>query len=387
MNTPYATLASIVTWAGGWRVSDDAGAVRRNDLRFIDLFAGCGGLALGFAQAGFDSVAAVEWDESAAATYRENIDQRIAVSDISAVAHWPAADVLVGGPPCQGFSQLGTRDPNDPRNRLWIEYVRALDQSGAEVFVMENVPQLLRSAQFALFRTEVEARGFAVSARVLLAADFGVPQMRRRAIVIGSRRGTPDFPIRSHGAGTGRPYVSVRDAFRAPRALPDDPDGVNWHVGRPGIRPTSITRYRAVPTDGGNRFQMQANLDTAGLGHLVPACWRRKQSGTTDVFGRLWWDRPSVTIRTEFFKPEKGRYLHPVADRPITVREGARLQSFPDTFTFSPDQSMVEVAKQIGNAVPPKLAHAVALAVLTHLRGAEVEGPRFIESKQLQLVG
>src|SRR5207244_5287069 len=125
--------------------------------------------------------------------------------------------------------------------------------------------------------------------------------------------------------------------------------------------------YRAVPKDGGNRFQMQANLEAGGNGSLVPACWRNKPTGTTDVFGRLWWDRPALTIRTEFFKPEKGRYIHPSADRAITVREAARLQSFPDTFIFPPGQSMVSVAKQVGNAVPPKLAQALARAIHEHL--------------------
>jgi DNA (cytosine-5)-methyltransferase 1 len=105
---------------------------------------------------------------------------------------------------------------------------------------------------------------------------------------------------------------------------------------------------------------MQRNLDKAGLGHLVPPCWRRKPSGTTDVFGRLWWDRPTVTIRTEFYKPEKGRYLHPTAHRPITVREAARCMSFPDDFVFPCEQSMTAIARQIGNAVPPLLARLIA---------------------------
>jgi DNA (cytosine-5)-methyltransferase 1 len=368
-------------------LSREALSVERVGVPFIDLFAGCGGLALGFMQQGFEPVGAVEWDPAAALNYRLNIDDRISVSDISGAADWPEAEVVIGGPPCQGFSQLGTRDPQDPRNRLWIEYVRVLDKSGAKVFVMENVPQLLRSPQFELFRRDTEARGFEVQAQVLCAADYGVPQMRRRAIVIGSKVGIPAFPAKSHGPGTERPYVSVRDAFAGPPELAETPDGINWHVGRPGIRASSITRYRAVPRDGGNRFQMQANLDDAGLGELVPPCWRRKVSGTTDVFGRLWWDRPALTIRTEFFKPEKGRYLHPTADRPITVREAARLQSFPDAFIFQPDQTTVEVAKQIGNAVPPRLATALAHAVLVHLRGQSATAPTADEVKQLELVG
>ena len=112
---------------------------------------------------------------------------------------------------------------------------------------------------------------------------------------------------------------------------------------------------------------MQAALDAEGLGHLVPRCWRNKPSGTTDVFGRLWWDRPALTIRTEFYKPEKGRYLHPVADRPLTVREGARCMTFPDDLRFPEHQSMTSVARQIGNAVPPQLAAILAASIAADL--------------------
>ena len=133
------------------------------------------------------------------------------------------------------------------------------------------------------------------------------------------------------------------------------PDFVAWH-GLYNPRPETLRRYAAVPLDGGNRFQMEENLDRAGLGHLAPPCWRRHRKGSTDVFGRLWWDKPASTIRTEFFKPEKGRYLHPSEPRAITVREAARLMSFPDEFDLPEDQSMTAIARQIGNAVPPLLA-------------------------------
>jgi DNA (cytosine-5)-methyltransferase 1 len=115
---------------------------------------------------------------------------------------------------------------------------------------------------------------------------------------------------------------------------------------------------------------MQRNLDRAGLGHLVPSCWRNKPSGTTDVFGRLWWDQPTLTIRTEFYKPEKGRYLHPSAHRPITVREAARCMSFPDDFVLPSDQGMTAIARQVGNAVPPLLAQRIAEALGAALDGA-----------------
>lgn len=359
-------------------------------MTFIDLFAGCGGLALGFKAAGFVPVGAVEMDPDAAATYALNVDPRIVVADISQVRDWPQVDLVVGGPPCQGFSQLGTRDPDDPRNRLWREYLRVLDASRADRFVMENVPQLLRSGQFAMFRAEVERRGFLVTTGVLTAADFGVPQVRHRAFVIGARSGSVALPEPTHGqrSAEGRPWVTVRDALSAPPALSERADGSNWHMDRPSIREASRIRYRAVPRDGGNRFQMQANLDACGQRDLVPDCWRRKTSGTTDVFGRLWWDRPALTVRTEFYKPEKGRYLHPSADRPITVREAARLQSFPDDFVFPEHQRMVSVARQIGNAVPPGLARAVAGAVMAASVPAgmarEVR-PRTRSARQLEL--
>jgi DNA (cytosine-5)-methyltransferase 1 len=298
---------------------------------------------------------------------------------------WPKADLVIGGPPCQGFSQLGARDPDDPRNNLWKEYLEVLDQSDAEFFVMENVPQLLKSPQFQMFLSEVKRprRDFKIRAAVLSAADYGVPQIRNRAIVFGWRRGEPNLPAPSFGANSPRqrPYLTVRSALHG---LPLEPDSQNWHRPRPNIRHTSLLRYAAVPIDGGNRFQMQARLDHDGMAHLVPQCWRRKTIGTTDVFGRLWWDRPAVTIRTEFYKPEKGRYLHPTADRPITIREAARLQSFPDSFRFPENQPMVSVARQIGNAVPPGMAKALAEQVKAHLSGDyAVEGAH---AGQLELV-
>lgn len=134
----------------------------------------------------------------------------------------------------------------------------------------------------------------------------------------------------------------------------EDPP-LDLHFGR-SPRPISIKRYRAIPKEGMNRFDLQRRVP-----ELTPPCWIRKTSGGTDLFGRLWWDRPAYTIRTEFFKPEKGRYLHPTQHRPITHREAARFQSFPDDFKFFGNK--IEIAKQIGNAVPPLLAAHVAKCV------------------------
>jgi DNA (cytosine-5)-methyltransferase 1 len=333
-------------------------------IEMIDLFAGAGGMTLGFVEAGFDPVFAVEIDPSAAKTYEANFGCHVYKGPIEDVEYFPPAQVIVGGPPCQGFSPLGRDRDADSRatmNELWREYLRAVRQVRPLMFVVENVPEFLKSAQFRVFeetcRDDELLSQYEIESRVLNAADFGVPQRRRRGFVIGSRIGKPSWPEVSNGqeAKPPRPYTSVREAIGD---LPLVPDGINLHIGR---NPTakSIARYEAVP-EGGNRFDLAANRPD-----LLPNCWKNKKSGTTDVFGRLWWDRPAFTIRTEFFKPEKGRYLHPQADRPITHREAARLQTFPDGFVF--EGSKIEVAKQIGNAVPARLAAAIAREIRASL--------------------
>ncbi len=335
----------------------------------IDLFAGCGGMTRGFVDSGrFEPTFAVEHDRDAATTYAANFGAHVHAGDIQDVRVFPSADVVIGGPPCQGFSPLNRDGVGFERRALWKEYLRALDDAGPRAFVMENVPELLVSEEYSTFREAVQARGFGVVEDVLNAADHGVPQRRRRAIAIGIRGSQPTLPSATHSdpaaprLGTER-WRTFRDAVEG---LPIRPDARDWHRPRTP-RPTSVRKYKAVPRDGGNRFEMQRNLDRAGLGDLVPACWRNKPTGTTDVFGRLWWDRPAYTIRTEFYKPEKGRYLHPSAHRPITIREAARCMSIPDDFVLPEDQSMTSIARQVGNAVPPLLARRIALTVAEHL--------------------
>jgi DNA (cytosine-5)-methyltransferase 1 len=383
-------------------------------LTLVDLFAGCGGMTRGFEDSdAFRSVFAVEFDRDAAATYVANFGDHVACGPIEDVAAFPAADVVIGGPPCQGFSPLNREAVGFERRGLWREYLRALEAIEPRAFVMENVPELLRSAEFAEFQKRAESLGFKVESDILNAADFGVPQRRRRAIVIGLRDGQIPWPAPTHAdpavnpmsfvtqrvtkdmgslpnprplvahrvtkrrglepaPADREPWVTFRDAVDG---LPLAPDGRRWHRAR-NPRPESVRRYKAVPRDGGDRFAMQRNLDRAGLGDLVPRCWRNKPTGTTDVFGRLWWDRPAITIRTEFYKPEKGRYLHPSAHRPITVREAARLMSFPDDFVLPEDQSMSSIARQVGNAVPPLLARRIAEALASLLGASEADGER-----------
>lgn len=329
-------------------------------LRTIDLFAGAGGLALGFqeAQRGFEPVFAVEIESAAARTFKSNFGCEVVDGPIQNVLRFPDAEVIVGGPPCQGFSPLG-RDRDDHSrallNELWQEYLRAVRQVMPLAFVIENVPEFQKSEQFDMLLTtlkrERKLRRYKVKYGVLNAADYGVPQRRRRGLLIATLDREPTWPpTETHGPNSPDrlPYRTVRDAIAD---LPLKPTDRDLHIGR-NPRPESIERYKAVP-EGGNRFDLMRKRPD-----LTPACWANKPTGTTDVFGRLWWDRPAFTIRTEFFKPEKGRYLHPKAHRPITHREAARLQGFPDWFAF--EGSKIEIARQIGNAVPPPLACEVA---------------------------
>jgi DNA (cytosine-5)-methyltransferase 1 len=345
-------------------------------LRVIDLFAGCGGLSAGFEATGkYEPVAAVESDLQAAATYAHNFGDHVFVGDIAdwADGSMPAADVVVGGPPCQGFSALGRRDPNDPRNKLWRHYVDVLSRVRPAFFVIENVPQFLGTTEFASLQAETSAGGALTSYRletfVLNAADYGAPQARKRAVVVGRRRELspigPPPPAAPKILGDAFPAwletrVDLNDLpsrnteFRG-KVVPGPFKLPELHFTRT-VPPLSMARYRAIPP-GGSRFHLPDELQTRG--------WRKHTRGTGDVMGRLSWDKPAVTIRTEFFKPEKGRFLHPTEHRPLTHAEAALIQGFPESFAWC--GSKAAIARQIGNAVPVPLARAVACHLATFI--------------------
>lgn len=352
----------------------------------IDLFAGCGGMSLGFAREGYVSQLAVEFDLQAAATYAANFDEsHVHFGDISNVrsAAIPPSDVVIGGPPCQGFSNLGSKDVNDPRNKLWKEYLRVVRQAKPKIFVLENVQRFLSSPEFQLLVDETKRgrlKGYRLTAGVLLAADYGVAQRRPRTIVIGSRIGEIPLPAPTHSKRAGDGLLAWETVRSRIEGLPEVPastelplsseeffgrivpgvfKGLDIHFGR---RPTarSLERYDYIPP-GGGRFDLPDRL--------LSRCWRDKRTGTTDVMGRMRWDAPSLTIRTEFFKPEKGQYLHPQweqsrtrrVNRVITHLEAALLQDFPADYLWC--GSKTGIARQIGNAVPVGLASAVARQV------------------------
>lgn len=349
----------------------------KTPFKVVDLFSGAGGISLGleeperlnglanldyeglgFDGQAFETVFAVELDDRSVETFRRNFDAEVLETDIREIdsfEEWNDADVVVGGPPCQGFSNLNstrTEELDDERNTLWRHYMRAVEDIEPDVFLIENVPRFLNSAQGARAVQIAEDIGYTTVVDTLWTHDYGVPQKRKRGFILGSKLGIPFFP-----ETLDEPARTVANAIDD---LPSEPTGENWHVERSGVTELSKNRMEEVPP-GGNRFDIPEEL--------LPECWKDKPTGGTDLFGRLWWDRPSVTIRTEFYKPEKGRYLHPEANRSITIREGARLQTFPDDFEFVGPRT--RVAPQIGNAVPPKLAYHLGQAIKSHLEGEE----------------
>ena len=350
-------------------------------LTVLDLFSGAGGLSAGVAApGGFRSVAAVEMDRAAAATYKLNHP----ATEVFAgpIQEWldqydvPSVDVIVGGPPCQGFSTLGKQDAEDERNALWYEYAKTIVRARPKWFVVENVATFMKSEQFGLFERETASGGmledWSFSARVVNAADYGSFQARKRAILIGHREDvmSPAWPAPTHAGRHRTVAEAIRglpepetDVWPTRTVVVDDevmPGGLTTdelQIGR-RYRQLSLDRFAVIPR-GGNRFDLPDDLKAP--------CWRKHTSGSGDVMGRLHWDKPSVTIRTEFFKPEKGRYLHPESHRVITHREAAILQGFPADYVWAGTRE--QVARQIGNAVPLELGAAVGRAILAAHRG------------------
>lgn len=347
-------------------------------LTVLDLFAGAGGITTGLHEVGgFATMAAVEMDTAAAATYKANYPgTRVFVEPIQ---DWvrdedvPTVDVIVGGPPCQGFSTLGKQDVEDDRNALWLEYARTIVKVRPKYFVVENVAAFMKSPQYRQFVAACAPGGmleeYRFQATVLNAADYGAFQSRRRAVLIGHRSDLefPGWPVKTHQGA----HRTVAEAFASVEGEPETKElparslqaatgvvlpgpftSTELHIGR-DYRQLSLDRFAAIPP-GGNRFNLPD--------HLKAKCWIGHTSGSGDVMGRLHWDRPAVTIRTEFFKPEKGRYLHPESDRAISHYEASILQGFPKDYRWV--GSKTAIARQIGNAVPIPLAAAIGRQLL-----------------------
>jgi DNA (cytosine-5)-methyltransferase 1 len=314
--------------------------------RIIDLFSGAGLFSEGFRQAGFVPVFAIDLDHDAVKTYNQNIVEVAVVGCVDETIELPKAEVVIAGPPCQGFSTLGRRDPADQRNQLSLALPSLVDKSGASVAVVENVPPFLNSAPWRKMESEFNKLGYAVQTWVLNAAHFGTPQLRERAFTIASRLGHLDEP-----EGNGD---LVQSATIFPRIAKGDPLHV-WPV------PTdlALTRMNLIPPRGDKRDVLRI------APHLSPPSWARVGAQATDVWGRVDPDKPTNTLRCRFQNPSTGRYIHPTENRVLSLREGARIQGVPDTWRFLGDRT--SIARQIGNGVPVALSRAVAQSVFKRL--------------------
>lgn len=338
----------------------------------MDFFSGAGGLSLGLKSAGFKSVFAFDSDPYACETYRRNLGGHIHQVDALAVTTefiWNATGLapgevtlVCGGPPCQGFSVQRRGHRVDPRNDLVVNFARLATAIAPAMILIENVPGLIGKRgieHLAMVSRILDAGGYEYISTVLKAANYGVPQHRNRAFIVAWRseivRGFA-FPRATHDETTWR---TVRDAIED---LPEPPEDYTEHPEfanhtRVRISPINEQRIAHVPPGGGRvdiplGLQLPCHRNDNGHRHL-------------DVYGRLAWDKPSSTITAMFDNFTRGRFAHPERNRSITAREGARLQSFPDMFRFYGPKK--DVARQIGNAVPPILATKLGEAIIEAL--------------------
>lgn len=337
----------------------------------IDAFCGAGGLSLGLTRAGFDVQFAFDTNEKAIATYKKNIGAHAHVLDASSVEGQSlplkgSVTLVAGGPPCQGFSVQRRGAREDARNDLIFEFLRLVGEVQPQLFLMENVAALASPRNRVYYQKLLKTAamlGYSVEASILNAADFGVPQIRKRLFVLGVRedlRGKINLPTRSIEVDEWR---SVRDAIQD---LPDPSSakGKLYPNHTPdNISPLNRERISHVPP-GGGRSDIPEHLRLPC--HSVSV----EVAGHRGVYGRLDWDKPAGTITTKCNSFTRGRFAHPTENRNISMREAARLQSFPDTFVF--EGGKVDVAHQIGNAVPPDLAYGIASDILKQLRRLEI---------------
>ena len=337
-----------------------------------DLFAGVGGMSQGFRMAGDFSVAfAVEFDKDIASAYQKNHPETdvypcdIRDIDIKELhAKHPHIDVIIGGPPCQGFSQKGKRlSLDDPRNFLFQQYVRFVEEFRPKYFVLENVPGIITTSN-GYFKDEIVAAfnklGYEVKYGVLKATDYGVPQDRHRAVFLGQLGNIEiDLPESLNVRTT------IKDAIYD---LPYIASGEGEEVSKYDKKATTPyqkelrgkckTLYNHVATKHNATALRRMAMVPVGEGGKVLPEEERTKSIYSGTYCRLLEDDVAATITTRFDTPSSGRFTHPFLNRCLTVREAARIQSFPDDFIFYGSKTIQ--MKEVGNAVPPLLAKAIA---------------------------
>lgn len=313
----------------------------------VDLFSGAGLFSEAFRSVGFRIIRALEKDTVAASTYQRNLGKHIECCDVREAIPDGSCSVLIAGPPCQGFSTLGSRNPNDERNTLSLEVVRFAKKLRPEVVVIENVASFINSEIWSRVVRSLRGCGYSVQSCVLNAADFGVSQLRKRSFTIAFRgRKCPDLSFKTRNART------VRQALHG---LPEIPDGRNAHYA-PIPSELALSRFKVIPSGGDKRDVMKT------APNLVPSSWWKCAGEVTDVWGRMEWDRPANTLRTCLLNPSKGRYIHPDQNRVISLREAARIHGIRDSWQF--EGLPTQIARQIGNSVPPPLGRVVARTLL-----------------------
>lgn len=330
-------------------------------LSAIDLFSGCGGLTLGLKKGGFSVLGAIDIDMLATETYQKNHPEvKVWNSDIRdlSVRELKKAlnlkrgdlDLLAGCPPCQGFSSMRTLNGKlyirDASKNLIFEFLRFAKGLRPKSIMMENVPGLASAARFKKFIKQLERLNYKVGYSIQNAAEHGVPQRRHRLIFLAGYKGLIGWPQRDKSPATVR---------KAIEGLPRHGSSGDPLHDYPEKRDARIKHLIArIPKNGGSRLDL-------GISRQLPC--HRKMNGFKDVYGRMEWDAPSPTITGGCVNPSKGRFLHPVFNRAITLREAALLQSFPRKYFFSLKRGKFPTALMIGNALPPEFIRRHAMKV------------------------
>lgn len=331
----------------------------------IDLFAGCGGLTLGMKNAGFATKVAVEINSHAADAYALNhpetrILQRnikdVTTKQIREILDGEELHLLAGCPPCQGFSsirRLNRELPiDDERNRLVEEFFRFVEKLKPKTFMMENVPSVANYPIFKKLLCKMKDEGYFIAIEALNVREFGVPQNRKRLIVVGSLLGKIEI------TNPKLPKTTVRDAI-FDLELPETSDDY-FHKIIPKHSERILDRIKLTPKDGGSWRELPEDY--------FLECHKKDNVGFNDVYGRLKWDDCSSTITGGCLNPSKGRFLHPEQDRVLTPREAALLQSFPRDYKFPINISKQELALLIGNALPPRFSFYHSSNISCHLK-------------------
>lgn len=335
-----------------------------NKYNAIDLFSGCGGLSEGLRTAGFDVVAAFDNDRDSVITYRLNHPntkvfegdiRNIDTNNIKKILGDSPLHLLAGCPPCQGFSSMRRlnkkRSKKDNRNNLVLEYLRFVKELKPLTIMMENVPGLVNYTLFKYVVKELEKLGYNPKFKPVDIQQYGVPQRRKRLVVVGSLLGNIDI-----APATGE-KVTVRNMIGHLESVKKTKDPVHKIVA--SHTPKVMERIKATPKNGGSRKDLPKRFELE--------CHKGDDIGFNDVYGRLRWDDYSTTITGGCLNPSKGRFLHPKENRAITAREAALLQTFPENYKFPEKMSKTSIALQIGNALPPKFSLVQSANILNHL--------------------